>query len=103
MIVASPLSESLQSITNLQPSLNVNFQAAKGTLPPKTVGAYITAGLTRPGTMSGFFTFASQFDPFGRQKNLPVKLTLQGVRYINVKLRETFPHRSIDAIKGHRR
>ena len=52
MIAASPLSESIQSIANLQPSSNVSFQAARGTVPPRTVGAYITAGLTRPGTMN---------------------------------------------------
>ena len=38
MIVAPPMSGSLQSITNLQSKSNVNIQGARGTLPPRTVG-----------------------------------------------------------------
>ena len=30
------------------------------------------------------------------------ELTLQRVRFINKELRRTFPHRAINAIKGHR-
>ena len=32
-----------------------------------------------------------------------VELIFQGVRYINIKLKETFSHRTVDAIKGQRR
>ena len=41
-------------------SSNVNIRAARGTLKQNLVGAYINAGFTRPGTISGFSMLASQ-------------------------------------------